>query len=106
MQGLDKSPVAVTTPQIGEKTMAKKLTHEMIEKAIAAIKADETHETFGIRTQEIPFELGKIYHRSYVWDRGDVTDEELNGICATRIDPDPDEKPIKADWEFCAGLRK
>lgn len=83
-----KSPVAVTTPQIGEKTMAKKLTREMIEKAIAAIKGDETHDTFGIRTQEIPFEPGKIYHHSYVWDAGEMTDEELNGICATNIDPD------------------
>ena len=68
--------------------MAMKLTPEMIEKAIAAIKADENHEEFGIRTQEIPFEYGKIYHHSYMWDRGDVTDEELNGICATKIDPD------------------
>lgn len=65
-----------------------KLTNEMIEKAIAAIETDETHEVFGIRTQEIPFEAGKIYHHSFVWDRGDITDEELDGICATGIDPD------------------
>lgn len=65
-----------------------KLTNEMIEKAIAAIEADETHEVFGIRTQEIPFEAGKIYHHSFVWDRGDITDEELDGVCATVIDPD------------------
>lgn len=65
-----------------------KLTSEMIEKAIAAIEADETHEIFGIRTQEIPFEMGEIDHKSLVWVDGEMTDEELDGVCATVIKPD------------------
>ena len=65
-----------------------KLTNEMIEKAIAAIKADEIHETFGIRTQDVPFEMGEIDHKSVVWIDGEITDEELDGVCATDIDPD------------------
>lgn len=65
-----------------------KLTNEMIEKAKAAIEADEKHETFAIRTQDVPFSLGKIDHKSLVWIDGDMTDEELDGISATAIDPD------------------
>lgn len=65
-----------------------KLTNEMIEKAKAAIEADEKHEIFAIRTQDVPFEMGKIDHKSLVWIDGEMTDEELDGISATAIDPD------------------
>lgn len=41
---------------------------------------------FGIRTQYEPFEqLGKISHVSKVWDDGEETDEDLDGICATDV---------------------
>ena len=71
-----------------------KLTNEMIEKVKAAIEADERHEVFAIRTQDVPFEMGKIEHHSFVWDRGDITDEELDGICATVIALDDIEKSL------------
>ena len=41
------------------------------------------YEIVAIRTQEQPFELGKIVHCSHVWDDGDDTGEELDGICGT-----------------------
>lgn len=37
----------------------------------------------GIRVQEVPFELGELDHCSKVWDDGDETDEELDGVCIT-----------------------
>lgn len=36
-----------------------------------------------IRTQEEPFELGEIDHLSHVWDDGDDTGEEIEGLSAT-----------------------
>lgn len=71
-----------------------KLTNEMIEKAKAAIEADKKHEIFAIRTQDVPFEMGKIDHHSFVWDRGEMTDEELDGICATVIDTNDIERSL------------
>lgn len=71
-----------------------KLTNEMIEKAKAAIEADEMHEVFAIRTQNVPFEMGKIDHKSLVWIDGDMTDEELDGISATVIDADDIERSL------------
>lgn len=65
-----------------------KLTNEMIEKAKAAIEADEKHEIFAIRTQDVPFEAGRIDHKSLVWIDGEMTDEKLDGVCATDIDLD------------------
>lgn len=40
-------------------------------------------ERVGIRTQDIPFEIGPIDHVSHRWDNGDDTGEELSGICVT-----------------------
>lgn len=71
-----------------------KLTNEMIEKAKAAIEADEKHETFAIRTQDVPFEVGRIDHKSLVWIDGEMTDEELDGICATVIDTNDIERSL------------
>lgn len=65
-----------------------KLTNEMIEKVKVAIEADEKHEIFAIRTQDVPFEAGRIDHKSLVWIDGEMTDEELDGISATVINPD------------------
>lgn len=44
------------------------------------------YEFFGIRTQEQPFALGDIDHTSKVWEDGDETDEDLDGICATNAE--------------------
>lgn len=54
---------------------------EMIENA----GLEDRYDYIGIRTQEQPFELGRIDHLSKVWVDGEETDEELNGISVTGI---------------------
>lgn len=41
------------------------------------------YKYIGIRTQEEPFELGNISHKSSVWRDGDETGKLLSGISAT-----------------------
>lgn len=43
------------------------------------------YSVVGIRTQEPPFALGAIAHKSVSWDRGCETNRQLTGICATNI---------------------
>ena len=64
-----------------------KLTAEMINKIQDV--ADELfceYEVIGIRVQEQPFELGEMSHVSHIWDDGEDTGEELNGVCAVKHD--------------------
>lgn len=64
-----------------------KLTSEMIEK-IKEI-ADEfcfDYEVIGVRVQEQPFELGELSHVSHVWDDGEDTGAELDGVCVVKAD--------------------
>lgn len=63
------------------------LTAEMIK------TAKETAETlfwdygkFGVRVQDVPFEMGEIDHVSHVWIDGEETEEELAGICAQDVE--------------------
>ena len=61
-----------------------KLTSEMISRAITL--ADDLsldYEIVGIRVQDKPFELGEVSH---VWDDGEDTGEELDGVCAIKFD--------------------
>lgn len=44
------------------------------------------YEFVGVRVQEQDFELGTIEHLSHVWDNGDDTGVELDGICACKLD--------------------
>lgn len=44
------------------------------------------YEFVGVRVQEQDFELGTIEHLSHVWDNGDDTGVELDGICVCSID--------------------
>lgn len=60
---------------------------------IRAIKdtADEMglswdYEFVGVRVQEEGFDFGEIDHLSHVWDNGDDTGVELDGICACKLD--------------------
>lgn len=40
------------------------------------------YEYVGIRVQDdVPFELGEMFHVSHVWVDGDDTGEELPGVC-------------------------
>lgn len=40
----------------------------------------------GVRVQEDPFTLGETLDNSFVWVDGEMTDEELDGTCAVKID--------------------
>ena len=65
-----------------------KVTREMVEQLKARIEElalEEKYGYIGIRVQEQPFQLGTLNHRSVVWDDGDETDEQLNGVCVTNI---------------------
>ena len=44
------------------------------------------YEFVGVRVQEQEFELGTIEHLSHVWDNGDDTGVELDGICVCKLD--------------------
>lgn len=44
------------------------------------------YDYIGVRVQEVPFELGSVDHNSHVWDDGDDTGVELDGICACTLD--------------------
>ena len=44
------------------------------------------YEVVGVRVQEQDFELGTIEHLSHVWDNGDDTGVELDGICVCSLD--------------------
>lgn len=72
-----------------------KLSAKMINEIAAAIEAAERYESFGIRTQDVPFELGEFDHRSLVWDDGEMTDEELDGVSATKIDAQDIERSLE-----------
>lgn len=39
------------------------------------------YEVVGIRVQEEPFRLGEMDHVSHIWDDGEDTGEELDGVC-------------------------
>ena len=43
------------------------------------------YEFVGVRVQEQEFELGTIEHLSHVWDNGDDTGVELDGICVCSL---------------------
>ena len=64
------------------------MTNEQIKEIAKKIQTSNYNYDFiGIRVQEENTNnIGDtIYHKSYVWDDGNITDEELNGICAIEI---------------------
>jgi hypothetical protein len=44
------------------------------------------YEFVGVRVQEQEFELGTIEHLSHLWDNGDDTSVEFDGICVCSLD--------------------
>ena len=60
---------------------------EIILKAkVLAEKYQEEYEYVGFRAQEQPFKLGPISHCSKVWDDGEETDAQLDGISTIAVD--------------------
>lgn len=58
-----------------------KVTNEMVSR-VKEIASDpfREYEYIGIRVQEVPFEIGVLDHISHVWDNGEDTGEELDGV--------------------------
>lgn len=82
-----------------------KPTYQQITEAIGQARqiADERWlECLGIRTQEQPFELGTLDHSSVAWDDGEETGEELDGVCATRLDA-PEVRMHASDYSPLMG---
>ena len=44
------------------------------------------YEVIGVRVQEQPFELGEMDHVSHIWNDGEDTGVELNGVCVVNAD--------------------
>lgn len=81
--------------------MSKPTTQEIVAKA-EELWGDVDHMYIGVRTQEQPFELGAVDHNSVVWDDGDETDEELDGISVTSIES-PAVRMHASDGDAWAG---
>lgn len=64
------------------------MTTEMIEnikKIAEEMDLSWDYDFIGVRVQEQEFELGEIDHLSHVWDNGDDTGVELDGICVCNL---------------------
>ena len=62
-----------------------KMTNEMIDRIKAIAEEHELdYEVIAVRVQDVP--VGEsIDHVSHIWDDGNDTGEELDGICGTRV---------------------
>ena len=62
-----------------------KLTNEtikMLKEKAENLRWESGKGVIGIRVQDVPFETGAMDHNSHIWDDGDDTGEELDGVCA------------------------
>ena len=66
--------------------MTKAEAIKNIIKRAEEIKDEYAYDFIGVRVQESEFNKGEILDNSYVWVDGEMTDEELDGTCAIRID--------------------
>lgn len=68
---------------------------EKVQSILDELESDgKCFDRIGIRTQDVPFELGVIEHISHRWDDGCDTEEELPGLCVTDLF-DPDERVVE-----------
>ena len=66
-----------------------KMNREMIERIREIVDEQELYFEYGyigVRVQEESFELGTLNHCSHIWDDGEDTGEELDGVCAVHVD--------------------
>lgn len=66
--------------------MTKNEAIEKIMERIEEIKDEYDFGYIGVRVQEDAFVLGETLNNSFVWVDGEMTDEELDGTCAIKID--------------------
>lgn len=66
--------------------MTKREAIENIINRINEIKENAEYEYIGVRIQENEFKVGEILDNSFVWVDGEMTDEELDGTCAVKLE--------------------
>lgn len=66
--------------------MAKREAIENIINRIEEIRENSEYEYIGVRVQENEFTKGEILDNSFVWVDGEMTDEELDGTCAVKLE--------------------
>ena len=66
--------------------MTKREAIENIINRMNEIKENSEYEYIGVRVQENEFAEGEILDSSFVWVDGKITDEELDGTCAVRLE--------------------
>lgn len=66
--------------------MTKREAIESIINRIDEIKENAEYEYIGVRVQENEFAEGETLDNSFVWVDGEMTDDELDGTCAVRLE--------------------
>ena len=66
--------------------MTKREAIENIMNRIEEIRENSEYEYIGVRVQENEFTKGEILDNSFVWVDGEITDEELDGTCAVKLE--------------------
>lgn len=66
--------------------MTKREAIERIINRIDEIRENAEYEYIGVRVQESEFSEGEALDNSFVWVDGKITDEELDGTCAVRLE--------------------
>lgn len=66
--------------------MTKREAIENIMNRIEEIRDDSEYEYIGVRVQENEFTEGEVLSNSFVWVDGEMTDEELDGTCAVKLE--------------------
>lgn len=66
--------------------MTKREAIENIMNRIEEIRDDSEYEYIGVRVQENEFTEGEVLNNSFVWVDGEMTDEELDGTCAVKLE--------------------
>ena len=66
--------------------MTKREAIENIMNRIEAIRENSDYEYIGVRVQENEFVKGEILDNSFVWVDGEITDKELDGTCAVKLE--------------------
>lgn len=66
--------------------MKKREAIKNIMNRIEEIRENSEYEYIGVRVQENEFTKGEILDNSFVWVDGEITDEELDGTCAVKLE--------------------
>ena len=66
--------------------MTKREAIESIMNRVEEIRENCDYEIIGVRVQENEFTEGEILDNSFIWIDGEMTDEELDGTCAVKLE--------------------